>query len=232
MNILIVEDDKYLSQKIYETFSRKAVINKVTTLHSYSEFLHTPIFDVYDVVILDIMLWIGDHKSWLKILKYIRNHNNKIPIIIMSSISEYSFLEEAFSLWAHDYVIKPFRVRELQIRVQRWFNSYVFCEPYNHQQALIYNELMYCPNKNEFYIWWENIVLSKSNKYILALLLMNRECLLSQDFLVTKIWWDIDIKKDKNLRIKIFRLKKELEKYGICEWIQNIHGEWYMLKKN
>lgn len=232
MNILIVEDDKYLSQKICDTFCQKAVINQVKALHSYNEFLYESTLDKYDVVILDIMLWEWDDKWWFKILQHIRNKNTQLPVVIMSSISEYCFLEEAFSLWAHDYLIKPFRVRELEIRVQRWFNTYLFCECYNHEQVLVYHELSYYPDKNTFYVWKSELSLCRSSKYLLSLLLINREKLLSQAFLTEKIWWDIDLMAHKNLRIKIFRLKKELAKIGLQDWIKTIRGEWYMLKKD
>ncbi len=202
------------------------------TLHSYSEFLHESTFDKYDVIILDIMLWEWDHKWWFRIMRHIRNKDTQIPIIIMSSISEYSFLEEAFSLWAHDYVIKPFRVRELQIRVQRWFNSYVFCECYNYDRVLLYHGLSYYPNRHEFYVGKTLINLCRSNKYLLSLLLINREKLLSQAFLAEKIWWDADLMAHKNLRIKIFRLKKQLQQAWLWDWIKTVRWEWYILKKD
>ena len=99
MNILIIEDDRYLSDKIYETFSKSAPINQVKVLHSYEEFLsHANNFEVYDMVLLDIMLSKDINKTGLHILEHIRKTNTHIPIIIMSSMSDYTYLEKAFSL--------------------------------------------------------------------------------------------------------------------------------------
>lgn len=231
MNILIVEDDRYLSDKIYETFSKSAPINQVKVLHSYEEFLsHANNFEVYDMVLLDIMLSKDTNKTGLQILEHIRKTNTHIPIIIMSSMSDYTHLEKAFSLWAHDYVIKPFRIRELQIRVQRWFHNYVFAGHYNYERQLDYAGVSYFPSKNDFQIDGQSLQLSRANKYLLSLFLIHREKLLTHMFLIEKIWWYSEVMSEKNLRIKILRLKKQLAPYGLDEYISTIRGEGYIFE--
>ena len=231
MNILIVEDDIYLSAKIKETFQQKAFTNQIHILHSYNCFLSNSSLDKYDIILLDIMLGDDKNKSWLQILEHVRKRNIIIPVIIMSNISDYGFLETAFSLWAHDYVIKPFRVRELQIRIQRWFHNYVFRESYSYERCLDYKGLLYYPHKSIFIYEWKTIVLSRSNKYLLSLLIIYRETILSHMFLVDKIWGCSDNYESKNLRIKILRLKKQLQDHGIDNWIVTIHWEWYILQQ-
>ena len=106
----------------------------------------------------------------------------------MSSISEYSFLEEAFQKGAYDYIIKPFRVRELQIRTQRWFQKYVLSEYYALHKVLKYHELEYNIHQYRFYISEQEIFLTRREKYILSLLFIYREKILSHSFLIEKIW--------------------------------------------
>lgn len=233
MNILIVEDDQFLASKILHEFQKRAPVNVVKHISSYADFLRESNYRTYDIILLDIYLWEKNKEhNGLTILEHIRKNDTKIPIIIMSNMVQYSYLEKAFELWAHDYLIKPFRIRELQIRIQRWFHGYIFSEFFNYKKTLEYHDLQYIPASNEFLIQGEKIKLSKSNKYILSLFLINRESLLSQSFLIEKIWWYSENTENKNLRIKILRLKNSLKPYCLDSRIQTVHGEGYILEKD
>jgi hypothetical protein len=39
MNILIIEDDLFLSEKIKKVFKKKVITNKITLISSYQEFI-------------------------------------------------------------------------------------------------------------------------------------------------------------------------------------------------
>jgi len=232
MNILIVEDDQFLAWKIIQQFEKNAPVNILRHISSYEEFLRESEYSLYDIILLDICLWAElNTQNGLVFLEHIRKKNIKIPIVIMSNIVGYSYLEKAFQLWAQDYLIKPFRIRELEIRIQRWFYSYIFHEFFSHPQILKYHDLEFLPSSNEFCVKGKKIEISKSNKYILSLLLINRGVLLSQKYLSEKIWGYSEWIEQKNLRIKILRLKQKLEPYQLNTRIKTIHGEGYILEK-
>lgn len=232
MNVLIIEDDVYLGTQISDIFKQRAFANRVTHMKTYQEFMwkHESLIS-YDIIVLDIMLWDDHEKTGIEILEYISSKNLSIPVIMISSISEYSFLENAFQKGAYDYVIKPFRVRELQIRVQRWFQNYILSEYFSLHKTLRYYDLEYNLSQYRFYICGKEIQLSRKDKYLLSLLLIHREKVLSSHFLAEKIWWYSDDIHKKNPRISILRLKEKLQSVGIDSWIHNLHSEWYMLKK-
>jgi DNA-binding response OmpR family regulator len=83
---------------------------------------------------------------------------------------------------------------------------------------------------NIFLFNWNEIILTKTNKYILLLFISKSENLLWNVYLIEKIWWDSNL-IDRNLRVTISRLKKSLEIYWINKWIKNIRWEWYIFKK-
>jgi len=229
MNILIIEDNLTLSKNLEKSFRKNSFANIINILHSFQDFLYNSYIKHYDIILIDICLWENKNTHGIEILKHIRKNDWDIPIIMISSHSEYSFLENAFRNGAHDYIIKPFRCRELQIRVERWFRNYVFFKYFTTEKYISYNGLVYYLEKREFYINDVSIPLSKSSKYILLLLLIHKEKLLSKEFLVWKIWWECKV-ESKNLRVKILRLKKQLDLVWIWSWILTIHGEWYMLQ--
>jgi len=233
MNILIVEDDELLVFQIKSTFNKYGFVNRIHHIPSYKQYiLSAPRISSYDLILLDINLWNEWRQKWFFLLSKIREHNKCIPIIMISSHSEYSFLEKAFALWAHDYMVKPFRNRELQIRIQRWFRNFIFSEYFSINNILNYDILRYDISAYEFYVWDKKIILSKSNKYLLSLLVIYREKVLLHDFLIDKIWWFSEDTHTKNLRIKIMRLKNRLKPFGLDTWIHTVRWDWYILKNN
>lgn len=129
MNILIIEDDKYLSSRIKYVFEKNIIVNRVKIIENYIDFINLSwTYLSYDIILLDIILDKKDINNWIDILRKIRFKDKKIPIVLISWISELSYIEKAFNLWANDYLVKPFRLEELKLRVFRWFIIiYVIC---------------------------------------------------------------------------------------------------------
>jgi len=57
MNILIIEDDIYLSQNIKKVFEKKVLSNRIKILDSYLGFINeVAIIESYDLILIDILL--------------------------------------------------------------------------------------------------------------------------------------------------------------------------------
>lgn len=230
MNILIIEDDLIFASNIAKTFEKKIITNRVKIISNYSEFLReVSIINSYDIILVDIFLWIKETKTWIDILFAIREKNKTIPIIIISWYDEIYYLEKTFSAWANDYLVKPFRLKELEIRVFKWFSIYFYSDLYASEN-INYYWIEYNIKENEFYYNWEILSLTKSNKYLLSLFFANPGKLLTDRFLIEKIWGDLSFTIDRNLRVSILRLKKAFKKHKIDDFISNIRWEWYIMK--
>lgn len=233
MNILIIEDDRYLASKIWEVFQQNILTNRVKCIYSYLEFVEeVPYISSYDIILTDIVLENYNQKTWLDILTCVRKKNTQIPIVIISSRSSYDSLENAFTLWANDYIIKPFRLRELEIRVTKWYHDHIFTQYVSLNREISYKKLIYNISKSEFYIDWSIIPLTRSCKYILSLFIIHAEKILSREFLTEKIWGNTQDISSQNLRVSILRLKEKLEKFNIDTRIHNIRGEGYIFEEN
>lgn len=232
MNLLIIEDDLFLANKIKIIFEKNNLINRVKILSTFDSFLcEFYLINSYDIILVDIILWKWIKKNWIDIVQYIRDKNIVLPIIIISWINDIWFLKLAFDKWANDYICKPFRINELEIRVLKWFNNFFSNNKLVNKSFLKYDSLIYDFTQNVFYFNWYELILTKTSKYLLLLFVSKSEELLSEIYLVEKIWWDSNL-FDRNLRIVIYRLKKSLELYWIDWWIKNIRWEWYILEKN
>ncbi len=53
----------------------------------------------------------------------IRERDPRIPIIVLSGQGDIDILRRAFSLGASDYIIKPIRPKELELRIMNWLKQ-------------------------------------------------------------------------------------------------------------
>ena len=232
MNILIIEDDIYLAQRLKNVFEKKVITNRIKIITSYIDFTYEmPLIHSYDIILTDIILWENEEKTWMNIIECIRDKNINTPIVVMSSFHDMQYIEKAFDLWANDYITKPFRLQELEIRVLKWFKTFCFHTISINKNILQYHELVYNFDTNIFKYNGEKLDLTKKAKFILFVLLLNFERLVTESALKEKIWWDNCITKDRNLRVNILRLKWMLHEYWIDQWIVNARWEWYILQK-
>jgi len=214
MNILILEDDILFAESLKRCFNKKIMINRIHLLHSFYDF-QKELFNIgaYDMILLDIH-FIWEKQNGIDVVNLIRSKDISVPIVIISSYGDINFLDTAFKAWVNDYMIKPIRFKELEIRVFRWFRNYCYSLFFGTHWEVSYNEISYSFDKNTFYFLWREMKLSKKNKYILFLLLVNARKLVSEEYLQQKIWWDRDGFKQRNIRVYILRLKNDLKKYG------------------
>ncbi|HBB27493.1 TPA: hypothetical protein DCZ36_03295 [Candidatus Gracilibacteria bacterium] len=230
MNILIIEDNVFLAKRIARVFEAKIIVNRVKIRHSFLEFLEElPIISSYDMVLVDLKLSEDTLElCGYKIIRAIRKKQINIPIVVMSGFSDIDRLRLAFEYGASDYIIKPIRLLELEIRVFNWFKNYYLSNIPSSGSVHSYKNLKYNLDKNEFYLDETLIPLTRNNKYILSLFFSHPEKLLQESFLCEKIWGDICFSTERNLRVNILRLKQALLPFGIDTWIQNIRGEGYI----
>lgn len=232
MNILIIEDDLFLADNIKNIFEKKIITNRIKIISNYNDFCREiSIIKTYDIILVDILLWPKESKNWIDLINEIRSKTKIIPIVIISWLDDISRIEKWFEKWANDYIVKPFRLKELEIRVFKWFQMYFYTD-LSGKNKVSYKWLEYDVLKNEFYYNWKLIELTKWNKYLLSIFLSRPEILLKENYLTEKIWWDIADVIDRNLRVNILRLKTSLIPYKLDNWITNIRWEWYILKKN
>lgn len=83
MKILVIEDKVSLTDAIAEYLKQKK--NIVTIKNDGEKGFVEARDEIYDVIVLDIML---PHKNGLDILKDLRANKNETPIILLSALSE------------------------------------------------------------------------------------------------------------------------------------------------
>lgn len=114
LRVLIVEDHRALAENIFEFLGETYycldfAYDGLTALHLVS-------VNQYDVIVLDIML---PGFSGLKLCERIRNDLKcNTPILFMTARDAIEDKTSGFSLGGDDYLVKPFDMREMELRIQ------------------------------------------------------------------------------------------------------------------
>ena len=111
MKILLLEDNVKLSQSIV---SRLQIKHHNIDTFADGRLAYDAVSGKYQCFILDINV---PSVNGLKILEKIRNLDNQLPVIIMSSTVELDTIKEAYRLGCDDFLKKPFFIDELEIKL-------------------------------------------------------------------------------------------------------------------
>ena len=212
--ILLVEDSKSIIMGLKYSLEQegfKVIIAKtINEAKKYKD---------YDLILLDISLPDGNGFDFFKEVK----KKEDVPVIFLTALDEEINIVKGLDLGAEDYIVKPFRVKELISRIK------VALRRYNK----ISN---YAISVNGIEIDTENMEVKKDGKVIeltslefkiLLLLFTNKNKLVTRDMLLNKIW-DLagNFVNDNTLTVYIKRIR---EKIGDSEGkiIKTIRGVGY-----
>ena len=113
MRILIIEDEYSLADVLRETFKKENYLSDIAT--DGEEGLNQALTNIYDLIILDVML---RKLNGFDVLKQIRSAKIMTPILMLTAKSELTDKLEGFDNGADDYLTKPFNTKELLARIK------------------------------------------------------------------------------------------------------------------
>ncbi|MGN1093660.1 MAG: response regulator transcription factor [Candidatus Neoclostridium sp.] len=113
MRILLAEDDKSLARAV-ETILKKNNYT-VDVVYNGADALSHIDSDLYDAVILDIMMPYADG---ITVLKTARKNGRRVPVLLLTAKYQIEDKVEGLDAGANDYLTKPFDFRELLARLR------------------------------------------------------------------------------------------------------------------
>ena len=213
-NILLIEDNEsILKGLVYSLEQERFKVTTAMTIKDSKNLLESN--NIYNLIILDISLPDG---SGFDLCKYIKSNYN-IPIIFLTAKDEEQDVAQGFDLGADDYIIKPFRTRELISRANNILRRY------NNIQTNIItsSNIKIDLDAQRVYKNDDEIVLTALEYKILALLFTNINQTVSREKILDKIW-DIagNYVNDNTLTVYIKRIRAKLSPNDIIKTIKGI----------
>lgn len=197
MKILVLEDNKRLSNLIVEALSQK---NYRVDLYSDGKKALEVIDNGYDCFILDINV---PGVDGLSLLKEIRSMNQDTPAIIISANVDLETIQDAYIKGCDEYLKKPFYMYELETKLEK------LCSIEENIVDLKCN-FKYDKSKEKLYnANNEDIKLAKKEILLLDLFTKNREKIVSFEQIEQYVW-EGNLTTNENIRALIKRLRKKL----------------------
>lgn len=219
--ILIIEDHqeiaKLLSEALFEAGFQTEI--RSTLAQSFAYFSQSP---EISLIILDLILPDGDGLSLLRYLRETQKYKNT-PIIIISAKGQELDRILGFELGADDYVVKPFSLREVILRIKRLLKKSELSSSY----IFSIGPFLLDKKKKAIFLEGKLLELTATEYKILSLFIENPQQVFSRDELLELIWSNEKEYYSRVLDAYICRLRNKLGEFAEC--LQTVRGLGYRL---
>ena len=180
--------------------------------------------EAFDICILDVML---PKKDGFELAKYIRTQNAHIPIIFVTAKSLTADKIAGFEIGGDDYLVKPYEMAELLMKIKVFIRRKVIVEPPSDIIKI-----------GQLHFEYGNLQITHANGTksltqreadLLFLLYTHRNQLVKRETILEKLWGRNDYFLGRSMDVFISRLRKLL-KYDPQIELENIHGVGFIMK--
>jgi two-component system, cell cycle response regulator CtrA len=224
MRVLLIEDDNATARSIELALASEQIV--CDTAERGEEGLEiSKLYSHYDLVILDLML--PDIDGY-EVLLRLRSAKIKVPILILSGLSNAEQKIKGLGLGADDYLTKPFNRGELIARIQA-----IVRRSKGHAESVLRFDKV-CINLDSRNVEVEDKILHLTSKEyaILELLAMRKGTVLTKEMFLNHLYGGMDEPELKIIDVFVCKLRRKLyEASGGRNYIETVWGRGYMLRE-
>ncbi|TMS58808.1 response regulator [Imbroritus primus] len=221
MKLLVIEDEEktadYLRQGLVEAGFVVDLARNGLDGH------HLALDDIYDLIILDVML--PDVDGW-RIVQAVRNAGKQVPVLFLTARGSVDDRVKGLELGADDYLVKPFAFSELLARVRTLLRrGSAPAQPDVLQIADLELDLA----RRRATRAGQRISLTGKEFALLELLARRRGEVLPRSLIASQVW-DMNFDSDTNvIDVAIRRLRAKIDDAFEPRLIHTVRGMGYML---
>ncbi len=216
MRVLLVEDDAAIADGLARAL--RAEHFAVDVASNGEDGGHLGATELYDAAVLDLGL---PKRDGLSVLRDWRAAGRDLPVLILTARDGWSEKVEGFKAGADDYVVKPFRVEEVVMRLRALVRraaghaaSRVICGPLTFDAQLGTFELNGLPLKLTAFEW-----------RVLSALILRREVVIERADLIERVYeGDADVDSN-SIEVIIGRLRRKIG----AQMIETVRGRGYRI---
>ncbi|MGN1411367.1 MAG: response regulator transcription factor [Oscillospiraceae bacterium] len=222
MRILIIEDEVALADALAQIFYKNRYIADVS--NDGESGLDNALTNIYDVIILDIML---PKMNGFDVLKNMRLNGIETPVLFLTAKDEIADKVTGLDLGADDYLTKPFATEELLARVRSMYRrkAKVIVE-----NTLSHEDISLNLSTYELECNGNSVKLGLKEYSIMEFFLKNHGMVISKEKLIEKIWGYESDAEYNNVEVYISFLRKKLSHIKSKVSIKTVRGVGYRLE--
>lgn len=223
MRILMIEDEPYIAEAVAEVLKKSHYTVDLAYDGEYG--LDCALSDVYDGIILDIMLPL---KDGLTVLKEMRENGIRTPTILLTAKGQLEDKIRGLDCGADDYLTKPFHTEELLARLRALERR---PPQFNGQGVLSFGDLRLQPHIQRLACGVRETVLSLKETQLLEVLINRKNTPVSKEYLIDKVWgYDSDAGAG-HVETHMSLLRKKLTQIQSGVSLRTIRGVGYLLQE-
>lgn len=218
MRILLVEDDKKLSELVAESLTQTGYV--VDQVYDGIEGLYYGREFPVDMAIVDLGL---PEINGMDLIQQLREEGFSYPILILTARNQWQEKVAGLEAGADDYLTKPFNIQELKARVAALLRR----SSGHASPKLQFGSLAVDLNSQRVTVEGVEIDLTSFEYKVLEYLLMHPDKIVTKMDLVDHIYAE-DSDRDSNvIEVFIGRLRRKLDPDGTLEPIETLRGRGY-----
>jgi len=220
MKILIIEDEKSLSESICSYLNSESFICE--TAYDFSSAIEKISLYDYACIVLDISLPGG---SGLDILKELKADDKADGILIISAKNSLDDKVLGLKTGADDYLTKPFHLPELGARVA----AIIRRKSFGGKSNIIFDELEVDIQEKLVKVHNHVIDLTRKEYELLIYFISNKNRVISKGAIAEHLWGDdMDLSDNFDfIYTHIKNLRKKLLQAGCTDYIKSVYGMGY-----
>ena len=220
MKVLIIEDDKILSNTI-----KQCIQNNYDTDCAYDgeEGVLYAEQRIYDAIILDLMMPVMDG---YEVLSDLRSKKIYTPVLILTAKDSLEDKLKGFRVGADDYLVKPFNRDELLARVDAIIRR--TSGNYTNKNVMSFKDLKLDLNSRKATCNGQELVLQGKQFDFLEYLLNAQNTIITKDQIFDKIWGFNSETTTNVIEVYASGLRKELKKVDYDKYLKTIRGVGYI----
>ena len=219
MKILLLEDDFDYKNSIKDYL--ESLNYDIDDFENGEEALSAIYEKSYHLLILDIRV---PGISGYDLVKNIRENDNNVPVIFITSLTDINNLSLGYELGCNDYIKKPFSPKELKYRIEQVIKAFYFSA--NESYIELNNGFFYEPLKKELIKEHIKVNLTKKESETIFCLITNKNQFVSIEKLRFEVWDDKYI-NEADIRVCIKNIRDKTSK----EFIINQRGIGYKIER-
>lgn len=219
MKLLIVEDDRLLSNAIARSLRDAYAVDQA---FDGEEGLFYAAQDVYDLVVLDVMLPARDGFS---VLEALRARGVRTPVLMLTAKGTTADKLRGLRSGADDYLTKPFDRDELLARIEAILRRTTGRADVT---TIAFKGLVLHTQTKRAAIDGQPLALKGKQYDVLEYLVSHEGSLISKDRLFDKIWGFLSDTSSNVVEVYVSALRKALTPSGYDRYIKTIRGAGYL----
>ncbi|EGR9008290.1 TPA: response regulator transcription factor [Vibrio vulnificus] len=221
MKILLVDDNHNVAETIADYLELEGIT--IDCAYHGEAALRLIETNHYDVIVMDIMMPKLDGISTVKKLR--GDYLCGTPILFLTAKQGLDDKIAAFTAGGDDYLLKPFAMQELSLRLHALANR----GPRQDIGVLKFADITLDVKTEQVERQGQQIKLSRIQTRILKLLMKRAPAIVSRVEVIESVWGDEPPGSDA-LRSHIYGLRTALDKGFSESRLETIHGQGYRLK--